>query len=428
MINHKTIKMKKFLTTFAIIFSFMSILSCDEKSSPVSVSNIQTGTLSSDDDKVKEMKQWFEKNVANQSNTRDDLNTIEKDIDWGKPLIRKSGNEDYVIVPIRYKNPIIASEKVNGMFENFDLSMYANSYLLLKNGKEKKALLINYIADKDYFRNNDFKVEGSSFSGKMLVKDWNEELLYGYVIENGKIKSTIIPEDKASNKNGRVTGCITISMEYYSVACAQGYPCGPPLYMHTTYTFICDYTAEEYNPDTVNWSLVPFGGQTYDPSATLNTPEAQQFLFERPNAFENLYYTTHPWLINSAIRNKNTAASLEISNFLVDRDGCNGNAFKHAIWSGLNTLTWNHETAKYMGDIHELQWDNSNLNKQMDLANNALGIEIAKDIKTRIQDPKDQISELKRLLLDAIQYEHKGTIIHQGKLIQSNSFGANWCQ
>ncbi len=373
------------------------------------------------------MKEWFEKNVSDNSKSRIDSKTFEKEINWDKSLVKKAGEEDYIIVPICYKNKITTGEKVKGLYEYYDLSIYSSSYLLLKNGKEKKALLINYIADKEYFRENDFTIDGDFFSGKMYIKTWNEEFLYGYVIEKGKIKSNIFPEGEPANKNARLSGCTTISIAYWSVACTPGYGCGEPQYMYTSYTSVCDY-GTEYNPDAINWSLVPFGGQTYNPSATLNTPEAQAYIGGLANENEKHYYQTHPWLIPPAIVNKYSANSIQIGFFNLDIDGCNGNAFKHAMWSGLNTLTWDSGTARFMGSIHESHIPNYDLSKQMDLYNNELGISIAESIKAQVQDPKDQVIELKWAILDAIELNHAGKIIKNGQLVPSNALGAQYCQ
>lgn len=82
--------------------------------------------------------------------------------------------------------------------------------------------------------------------------------------------------------------------------------------------------------------------------------------------------------------------------------------------------------ARFMGSIHESAIDNADISKIMDLYNNELGISIAESIKAQIQDPKDQVKELKIALFDAIE-QGAGKIIKNGQLLSSNTGGAHYC-
>src|SRR5690606_1736381 len=96
---------------------------------------------------------------------------------WEFANEKKQKNDTYIISPITYRDQLITSFSENGKFELVDLTSYSRSFLLLKNGSKKTANIVTYIADKKYFSDNDQRIEGKTFSGKILVKEWNEKLL-----------------------------------------------------------------------------------------------------------------------------------------------------------------------------------------------------------------------------------------------------------
>jgi hypothetical protein len=161
----------------------------------------------------------------------------------------------------------------------------------------------------------------------------------------------------------------------------------------------------------------------------LNDPAIKDYLDRLASNTERNFYLTHPWFIFSAMKNSSLATSATDQYFgnnasLVD--GCNANAFKHAYWSGLNTLTWDNNTAYTMGNMHETAND-FEIQKSMDRHNNNLGVQIAQNIKNEISDPKDRVSYLKDYILDAIQVGQKGLRINNNVLIPTDWSG-NSCQ
>ncbi|TAE35797.1 MAG: hypothetical protein EAZ70_12090 [Runella slithyformis] len=96
------------------------------------------------------------------------------------------------------------------------------------------------------------------------------------------------------------------------------------------------------------------------------------------NNAENNFYNTNQWMIPMAMANRAEAINRIGEYYCSDADDFNGNAFKHAYWSALNTWTFGAGYAQFMGQLHE--GGSPALNSEMDLHNNQLGITIASEI------------------------------------------------
>jgi len=97
-------------------------------------------------------------------------------------------------------------------------------------------------------------------------------------------------------------------------------------------------------------------------------------------------------------------------------DRGNSNAFLHAYWSCLLAKNISLNWAKKWTNAHEQEENQDNLDRQIDLFNNALGFEIAQKNKT-------QSNEFLAGIVEKAILEGMGKIIVKGVLKQSSSIG-----
>lgn len=78
--------------------------------------------------------------------------------------------------------------------------------------------------------------------------------------------------------------------------------------------------------------------------------------------------------------NRANAFDAIMESYCSDHDDFNGNAFKHAYWSALNTWSFGADFARNMGLVHEADNFGTYISREMDLYNNELGITIASQL------------------------------------------------
>ncbi|MCF0063190.1 hypothetical protein MUK70_10575 [Dyadobacter chenwenxiniae] len=375
------------------------------------------------------MKKWFEDSIQFNTNLRTAQFQRKKEILWDfVGGLDSSGAKVNVLVPIIYRDQLVTSIEVGGKHESVDLTTYSRSYLLLTEDKAKKnARIINYIADKDYFLNNDqTNIVGPTFSGRIYVKDWDETFLYGRILKNGNVVSHLSPGNGQINNGRTSSGCWEISSAVYSQGCVPAINyCSELTFLYWRSEIICDRF--DGNPDAVDWSqmpnALPGGCCGSDPAIVyayvLNDDLVREWL-KGANDYEKAYYTRHPWLIYAAMRAQKTAESKTLSLYGNEYDNTIANAFKHAFWVGLMVLTWDDGIARFLAELHEADiTDPQNLAKKMDLQNNELGNKIGLFIKSKYSDPKDQETELRILIKDEIDMG-RGVYIKDGVLTPTN--------
>lgn len=255
-------------------------------------------------------------------------------------------------------------------------------------------------ADPAYQKRKNNKSEDLDYTGMHWFEDNVGNFKRGFVYEDGKLIKTLLPKVNGAKSNLRTTCQTTtynVTITHYSVTCMTGYGCGDPIYMYSeSYSFSVSSGDCQSKHDT-DYSPYDNGGGTSDNSTTTNeeqptegwtVPEDKitQFLqwLGRLNAREAAWVKANPTKAPAAWSNQKTATQTAQSMFMCEKngtlyadvDGTNQNAFKHAYWNALNTLSFGSSEAKIIGDNHESE-DMTSLNAQMDLWNNDLGRKVA---------------------------------------------------
>lgn len=263
------------------------------------------------------------------------------------------------------------------------------------NGHEKLERM--YIkADSAYAKRKNYVFNDSDFSGMYWFEDSEDEFSRAYVYKNGKLIKEIQPRRGPSSKR-TAEGCgeefgTTIIMSYYSWASVQGYGTWGPRYMYSVSLFVdmIDYTNCTVSPSTV--SAPSNSSWSGSPSDFNNSPNFTQW-------YNNLNSTEKAWVdanwtaaglvfvnymnaetLSRVYFSKNQPNALELMNpfLLPDVDGTNQNAFKHILAAALHAKYLGPSTAWTVVSNHELTTPN-NILKEMDVANNGLGIAIANE-------------------------------------------------
>lgn len=256
-------------------------------------------------------------------------------------------------------------------------------------------------ADPAYQKRKKNKSEDRDYTGMHWFEDNAGNFKRGFVYEDGKLIKTLVPKVKGAKSNLR-TACQTttynVTITHYSVACLTGYGCGDPIYMYSeTYSFTVSSGDCQSKHDTDYSPYDNGGGDTSGNNTPTNeaqptegwaVPEDKitQFLqwVGHLNTKEAAWVKANPTKAPAAWWNQTSAENFSKAKYMcekdgqmyLDIDGTNQNAFKHAYWNALNTLSFDSDEAKIIGDNHESE-DMANPDTQMDLWNNQLGRKVA---------------------------------------------------
>ena len=130
--------------------------------------------------------------------------------DQNNEYYRKIGYVEIIEFPlIKAKKQVsfVNSGKLNSAQAQRVLDASLTRAVFIKMGKDKIYLReIQYIPDYDYLERKGFDIsdvdlrKGNDFSGKVIIKTWDSEVLSMKILSNGKTINTIKPEDKKKSK------------------------------------------------------------------------------------------------------------------------------------------------------------------------------------------------------------------------------------
>lgn len=111
--------------------------------------------------------------------------------------------------------------------------------------------------------------------------------------------------------------------------------------------------------------------------------------------------------------------------WIMDVDGTNQNAFKHAYWSARNTCSFGSEVAQTLGDNHEGDVTSTNPDVQMDLWNNQLGRNVAERCGCNLENLKNEV--LKAIGRGEGRRKNIGKTISQGNNLFPTNSATTFC-
>ena len=400
--NHaKLIPSKKkayfIISNFCLVCQF--VFSCQIDVNPTEKNN-------SDQIIIAEANLWFNKvnsNVRNSRNTSD--NWGEKTPSWDKAKTYKIGNADVIEIPLTYTKNL--GFNMNGNEKKKEDSFAGMTKLLIFKSKNVFSMqIMKLIVDNDYLHKikndltkNTYRVRGNSFSGFELFYNWDETFLFGYHYENGIWKGKVTVKDFKSLKSGRIAK--PLCTEWHLIT-----------YETHTGTVVSDITVARTGCDD--------GGGTDGTTGSGGSGDGRVNFGADFTICETLFFGANPHLIIPAQLNR-TEANEITDNIACDgqgfQDNVNTNAFKHAYWSAINTLSFGSDIARQIGNNHEC--GNVTPGQRMDLHNNGLGILIAAN------NPNVNSETIRALIIQAIK-SGQGRILNGTSLSVSSSF--NICE
>lgn len=188
---------KSFKLSTAFVLLLLGLLSCEKSFEPV------TTLADSESISISEAKAWFEGIPKNARTAGEEINS---QVYWKlafetKPDKKKENS--VVIVPISHGKKGRA---------------YGYKQLWIYKGKDKQNAMrvVEFVDDKDIPREELGKYSFKNFTGAMVVRNWDDEILGAFRWKEGK-KATVLKlesvtvdgkqQNLKSSKNGRITGC-----------------------------------------------------------------------------------------------------------------------------------------------------------------------------------------------------------------------------
>ena len=373
---------------------------------------------------VSKVQSWFEQSVNQPSKAARASS--------GKP-IRKANWEvamqmfstkrgQYLQIPISYENvkSLTYSDKKNGKSSDKPLPIPTEMLYVYNDKGKYDYYVVELLPDEEYLKKLEKKKDKvkifnkREYSGYFFIKDWNDAPKEGWYMKNGKVVRQLSPSN--IKKNGRLMGCEWFTRLHFTIGCVTNgggevvivgtswvIPGNDPNAGHSlAYTipkpdgYKCDYNVWEFTeadvfvdcsfdgdaPDPV--IDFPFlypilGPVSYGLYGTLQLFTIFDLSFNLNNA-ERAFYSEYPWMVPQAMINRSNATDVAVEKYCTDHDNFNGNAFKHAYWSALNTWSFGAEAARTMGVLHESENFASYISREMDMYNNELGITIASQL------------------------------------------------
>lgn len=343
-------------------------------------------------------------------------------------------------MPISYDNvkSLTYSEKKNGKVATLPVP---TEMLYIYNEKGKyDYYVVELLPDEEYLKKIEKKkvklFNKREYSGYFFIKDWNDAPKEGWYMKNGKVVRQLSPT--TIKKNGRLMGCDWFTRFHFSFGCVtggggngggdviifgtsfviqgndpsagpslaftlplpEGHACAYNQWQFTEADVFIDCNFDGGVPDPMeDFPFIPYlngpgNAGSYVVWGTVAFVEYLELGFAL-NIQERNFYASMSWLVPQAMNNRFAAKDAIDYFYCVDADYFNGNAFKHAYWSALNTWAFGADVARTMGQLHEV--GSSNLNREMDLHNNELGISIA-----LMLDPSVGEDVLKQEILNSI--------------------------
>lgn len=161
---------------------------------------------------------------------------------WEKAYIKKISTGEAVIVPLRYNKSVYTKVGKNNQSVTLD---YLSYLMIYKSGNGMTAELVTWIPDDTYWEKRTSK--NTSFSGKVIVANWQGKFIKGYSYnENGQIRAI---EIKESVKKGNQTSIVSVecnTTDWYSCVSTNG-----------GQTWHCEY---DYSETTCYYSGTAGGG------------------------------------------------------------------------------------------------------------------------------------------------------------------------
>lgn len=152
-----------------------------------------------------------------------------KSPDWKRGIYLKIGNTEIVELPLIYEIKIVPNAKDIGSSE-WDKKSIASASLdrlviIRTSGGLIETRIVQYVPTIDYLKKRNYDISGNKvtqfdpdFSGNMYVKKWNEQLVKGYKLENGKLIKRIKAKDKSTSIASR-WDCETVWYDIYRQDC-----------------------------------------------------------------------------------------------------------------------------------------------------------------------------------------------------------------
>ncbi|GEM_PF-906817 len=194
--------------------------SCKQNDDPLPEAPIDTSIS------IEEAKDWFETTfgTTQAANARTGKASTKKALwDFAKESKFKKG-QPLVVVPLDYDNEY----PINSVFEGNDQPGIPDDWerghslirklLVFKDKKSKNQAVVMYVVPTQaYKKANPKEVKGENFTGLLLFKEYDEEvLLEGWRLENGEIVETLGDSAAQTKKNGRIAStCYVVTYGYY---------------------------------------------------------------------------------------------------------------------------------------------------------------------------------------------------------------------
>lgn len=429
------------LSTFLII---ILLFSCDKKelfespqTAPVSfVQN--TNRLD-----VGQAQSWFEQNVNLLNKTaRTSANKPIKKVNWDVAMQMFSTKRgQYLQIPISYENvkSLTFSDKKNGKGSSEALPIPTEMLYIYNDKGKYNYYVVELLPDEEYLKKLQKKGDKPQifnkreYTGYFFVKDWNDVPKEGWYMKNGKVTRQLSPT--TIKKNGRLMGCDWFTRLHFSLGCVtSGNGGGEVVVFGTSWVipgndpsagtslastipkpdgYNCNFNEWEFTeadvfidcnfddtgsiPDPItDFPFIPIYNNTIVINGTFSFFNYFNQNFGL-NIIEQNFYSTFPWVIPQVIVNESDSRNKMGEIYCGDETGdyYNGNAFKHAYFSALNTWSFGADMARTMGQIHEV--GSNSLHAEMDLFNNELGVQIALQLPSSAGD-----EALKNAILTAI--------------------------
>jgi hypothetical protein len=374
---------------------------------------------------VSKAQSWFEQKIDLPNKTaRTSANKPIKKANWDVAMQMFSTKRgQYLQIPISYDNvkSLTYSEKKNGKTTSLPLP---TEMLYIYNDKGKyDYYVVELLPDEEYLKKLEKKSDKvklfnkRQYSGYFFVKDWNDAPKEGWYMKNGKVVRQLSVAE--SKKNGKQMACEWWTRLHFSIACVTAGSGGGEIVAYGTSIMIPGNEPDAgmaiagilskpdgYNCANDEWQCIAtdvfidcsFDGSISDPIedfpfllipegptvgapiyGTLQLLAILELNFNLNNA-ERIFYSEFPWVIPQAMINRANATDVAVEKYCTDHDDFNGNAFKHAYWSALNTWSFGSTVARTMGLLHESENFGSYISREMDLYNNELGITIASQL------------------------------------------------
>ena len=390
-----------------MLFTTLIFYSCIEQEPK------QESTIISEE--IENAKIWFKQNELtlweeNDLHARGSKNEVSKSPNWnlskhflqadGKEVVEVKLDYELVVIPEHLSSNSPTNESILHSLILFPKANGNYVPYILKVMPEDSNVKFDSV---DFFEGG-YKNIPSDFSGSYEFYTWNEKLIGGWGIKDGKKVTRIKPLNKSNSKSSARTSevyCYELITNWYSVGCI-GDICSEPTLIDHTISVQCDYYAmpPSLAGEGDGGGGNPGGG---DPSDGEPCEFPEENLFDVPISceeeewdedtaiaeIEEVYGTINDCekaFIKSNFLNFNSIVKVFNNSVIADEttksvygynstgDGWNNcaDAFRHTYWNALNAISVSENIAEGLATAHECSGYNY-LEKDMDLKNNEIG-------------------------------------------------------